>query len=56
MANIVSLTYAFPALHLGISHLTKSGKNANFSQELKNKGKVNLDIFLKRLKISQMVD
>ena len=56
VANIVSLTYAFPALHLGISHLTKSGKNANFSQELKNKGKVNLDIFLKRLKISQMVD
>lgn len=48
VANMVSLTYAFPALHLGISPLTKSGKNANFSQELKNKGKLNLDIFLKK--------
>lgn len=42
----LSLTCAFPALHLGISHLTKSGKNANFSQELKIKG--NLISILKK--------
>ena len=43
-ANLVSLTHAFLTLHLGISHLTKSDKYANFSQELKNKGKLNLHI------------
>lgn len=56
VANIVSLTCAFPALHLGISHLTKSGKNANFSQELKNKGKPNQHIKKKTKSVKWLID